>query len=567
MTGGLDGLQMTGEQLKISGTDSSPAGHDNRGTKWALIFLVAGLIIRLAIVWQPPSYHLGRGPLIDDAFYSLSIARNLARGLGPTFDGINPTNGFQPLYVFFMTPVYAFIPEGRSFAPIYLALTLLAVANIGAGFFLFRIARRRWGETAGLFALGLFCFSPDIINQGLNGLETSLAVLMSMVSLDWYLGRIRPGNCPVRAWLALGMTLAILVFTRLDGGLLAVAIALDYLLRPHPGSAPLAGRIKIMSGITLTALFLYSPWAAWNLHSFGRLTPVSGEAVRFISLQAARSFFQMKGVEASEKEVRDFLVHRLSIPAAISVVGANPVFFPTGLIGSWLQLHDALTGRRLIFSWWLPFGLLAVGFIWFLRVENQMGVLPAAVALVLISYIFFVFGFWYFKRYFNPAVICLLLMGTAIFRSLSLKLPANLRRPASGMLIAVYALNFILTWPFLFSQPSPWNFAHCYRIAETIDAVTPEGSRVGVFQAGAAGYFSRRTVINLDGVVNEPALSALKKKELVDYLISNKIEYVADDRNQLRNLLWTSLKPGEREKFIPLTPSDSPIPVYRIRSE
>jgi hypothetical protein len=35
----------------------------------------------------------------DDGFYYLGIARHLAAGDGPTFDGAHFTNGFQPLWM------------------------------------------------------------------------------------------------------------------------------------------------------------------------------------------------------------------------------------------------------------------------------------------------------------------------------------------------------------------------------------------------------------------------------------------------------------------------------------
>ena len=45
-----------------------------------------------------PGAMLG-GYVADDAFYYLNIARNLAAGHGPTFDGSTATNGFHPLYM------------------------------------------------------------------------------------------------------------------------------------------------------------------------------------------------------------------------------------------------------------------------------------------------------------------------------------------------------------------------------------------------------------------------------------------------------------------------------------
>ena len=41
----------------------------------------------------------------DDAAYFYQIARNLVQGNGLTFDGINATNGFQPLWLYVLLPL------------------------------------------------------------------------------------------------------------------------------------------------------------------------------------------------------------------------------------------------------------------------------------------------------------------------------------------------------------------------------------------------------------------------------------------------------------------------------
>ena len=38
----------------------------------------------------------------DDSFFYIKTANNLAQGLGATFDGINQTNGFHPLYMLWL---------------------------------------------------------------------------------------------------------------------------------------------------------------------------------------------------------------------------------------------------------------------------------------------------------------------------------------------------------------------------------------------------------------------------------------------------------------------------------
>src|SRR5207245_1716037 len=42
----------------------------------------------------------------DDTYYTLTIARSMAHGHGPTTDGSTLTSGFQPLLGFVMTPVF-----------------------------------------------------------------------------------------------------------------------------------------------------------------------------------------------------------------------------------------------------------------------------------------------------------------------------------------------------------------------------------------------------------------------------------------------------------------------------
>src|SRR5258705_4659295 len=132
-----------------------------------LALLAAVLRLRLFLAWAPFSYLAGRGPLIDDAFYSFGIARNLALGHGPTADGIHPTSGFQPLYTFLLVPFYLLFPRDP-ILPIHLGLTVLAMAGAATGWFLFRIVSRIASRPAALFSLTLWTFAPYFLTQGLN---------------------------------------------------------------------------------------------------------------------------------------------------------------------------------------------------------------------------------------------------------------------------------------------------------------------------------------------------------------------------------------------------------------
>jgi hypothetical protein len=43
----------------------------------------------------------------DDAYYYFKVAQNISEGHGSTFDGINRTNGYHPLWMLICIPIFA----------------------------------------------------------------------------------------------------------------------------------------------------------------------------------------------------------------------------------------------------------------------------------------------------------------------------------------------------------------------------------------------------------------------------------------------------------------------------
>ncbi|MFH1841774.1 MAG: hypothetical protein ABIF77_01070 [bacterium] len=65
----------------------------------------AATATKLLLIWRGlPETSL----IADDAYYYFTIARNLAEGLGPTFDGLASSNGFHPLWQFLLVPLFRF---------------------------------------------------------------------------------------------------------------------------------------------------------------------------------------------------------------------------------------------------------------------------------------------------------------------------------------------------------------------------------------------------------------------------------------------------------------------------
>ncbi len=88
----------------------------------------------------------------DDAYYYLTIARNIFQGLGPTFDGRHLTNGFHPLYLLLLYPI-ALITGAHEAHFLHWALTLLVMFDGAIGILIYLWIRREFGERAARLAL------------------------------------------------------------------------------------------------------------------------------------------------------------------------------------------------------------------------------------------------------------------------------------------------------------------------------------------------------------------------------------------------------------------------------
>ena len=92
-----------------------------------LMALERGLITY--VLAQRPPRLLTR--TFDDACYYLKIASNAAQGLGLTFDGTAPTNGFQPLWLYILVPFIRFL-DGSPERIFKLTLVVQVVILAGA---------------------------------------------------------------------------------------------------------------------------------------------------------------------------------------------------------------------------------------------------------------------------------------------------------------------------------------------------------------------------------------------------------------------------------------------------
>lgn len=518
--------------------------------RWVWLLLVLGLLLRLALILRPFP-RVDDLVLCDDSYFCWDIARHWALGHPMTQDGIHLTNGFQPLWVFLLIPVYALFPSDP-LLPGRMALILLALFSVATGVFLFLLTKEVASRKGAFFALFLWMASPSVIAQGINGMETALVIFLMAVTIWFYLTRVRDKPFSGKKFLGLGLLIGLTMFTRLDQGFLWLALSADVLWRKRKTAF---GPLVLMGLGTLISL---APWLLLSFHYTRSLIPVSGRAVRFLSLSTLR----LEGIEPGWrwhfKMVRNTL--------ALWVTSPLPVMRMLRLAAEGLSLY-----RRALYGAFALLGGFGLWALWrrsSLEMRDRAGrilFLWIFAAGMLGLYSFYIYTPWYQGRYQAPMAL-LVTVAYGIVYAWS---------PRWGRQL-LWPLALVLTLPGLWGiEAGRVERGGYYRIGTYVQRTFPPGTKVGAYQSGAMAYLARdKVVINLDGVVNAEALRAHQERRAFDYIQNQGIEYLVDwDLNFEQMLFQFSANAPSRESLVRLGPVpgfttwEKPWVVYQVVSE
>ncbi len=488
-----------------------------------VVLLLAALAIRVSIaVCNEPT--LVTKTLSDDAFYYFQIARNAAAGRGITFDGVEPANGFHPLWFVLLLPVYLLFGPGLT-APLHAALVLEALLDVGAGFFIYLLVRTLTrNPSAAVVGAGVYLLNPSVIFHSVNGLETGLNLFCFTLYFWFYLRMLNEGKFSAGRFLMLGFLSGMLILARTDN-VIVVAVTYAHLLFfrkmfRRPGS--------VTASLVLCALVL-TPWVVWNLATFGTLVQSSGGAYSIVTRGNLR---------AGGATDLDIFLTSLSNTVRLFVWT-----IPTDVFG-WGKLLGILAG-------------LGVGMLFMdeSRTERAWAAARSAcvplfafLALALVhSLVRGTLKSWYFM----PAAA----VGSMFFGifcgpyDFSTLLSTGRARVMSGFLVVVilsgYALNGWTGWT---KGMYPWQ-SEQLMAAEWLKEHVGDDVWIGSFNAGIIGYVSERHVVNLDGLVNNSVVPYLKARRLWDYIRERNISYLVDSDYSIlkdyRDFYGSGWKAGE----------------------
>lgn len=552
------------------------------------LLLLLGLALRLSLIFLQGTDALIDLFFFDDSFYLLNIARNIAAGNGITHDGLHMTNGFQPLYVLVLIPVYWVAQANRIF-PVYFAAVLLSACSIVSAYLCFKIVDLLINVKAAYFSLLFTLFSPVALGYSLNGAETSLAVMFFLWAIYVYirdLQFVRLSECPRGKLLVFGVLLGLAVLARIDMLILIFAIGVEiawFHVRDRGVTGENLKRALVLGSVVGVII---APWFIYNLTCFGGLIPMSGKAVRQIAVggKNARSLHaaRFSGVKPESEGTfsafkrkldsnREFLFYK-KLTGESSRVLRGFFHFPDWMNFYWRHASPPLSripvlGPYLHFPTKLP-ALLLIPFLgpifllWNRRekaasethhpaqnLKRSLFLILFSVTLIL-SYIIKVPGFWFFQRYFAPVYFVVV-----IFLSFFLFVVLDLLRSSGN------ALRYSIVTLLVLSLLAPWYFSSSANIRRwrQKDAlftypgiiayarnIFREEDMLGSSQSGYFSYFLDQKVHNLDGVVNAEALEAIERRQMDEYILTAKIDYLIDGNVQMTGLFKSY--PGLKSK-------------------
>ncbi len=465
----------------------------------------------------------------DDSFFYLVTARNLAAGLGSTFDGINTTNGYHPLYLLvlatFSTVQPLFGAEG-----IWAVFTLDSVLSAAALALMFKLMRDR-----------TICWLPrTVVLIGLLGpvafRDFGMEVKL-LLPLAWLLvvmtSQLDAGATWLR-FLRVGLVAALVTLTRLDALLLPALLVLHVVFSGRLGRKASSWRHRaavagLMLGPAVVTATLYCAFNAWT---YGRVVTVSAwlrtdwMAAGFWSKGLGYSFYTKVCLAVCLSCAAVYIVARLIAMRRYTAEAEDS--------------RGALSGLLLALAWFNLLYLVVLHAFYRYGVPIWCCALPLSISAILAAD---VVDRWACR-------IRLPTLSVATQRSLI----------GVALLFASGVFISFTTWCLLTNNRDD-NIA----FGRWIKGNLPANARVyQVDAAGIVSYYAERPIINGDGLINGWEYQAfLRSGQLPAYLANRRVEFIASDetRNngELTVFVRTWKTPGQLLRF-----SEAPRQIVRI---
>ena len=449
---------------------------------------------------------------IDDTLYYLQIAWNVWDLGFATFDGLHATNGVQFLWFVTVLGLAAIAPS--KVILLYAAMSLTVLLNVMCYAIIWRISSMLARPWLGVWISSLWMV-VSLSTIYVQGMENSLHALVFW----WLIAQVLAflinleKNSSAPNMLPLSMALIINVWARMDGALFSVILFIG----------------------CIVCLIFYTDsfnkfWSTYSRRIFlvaifgatGFAIQLGGFWLMAETLLPISAIIKTSGLHYPHETVGlvFFEALKMSLPLRFPHYSLEIVAVTTLVVLSFISHRNSRHGRRAFLNmWWILF----IAFIAYhvVVVSRNMAYSP--------------YNSWYR----SPLFIFWILTFGGIAIELMDRIKRNRRTIAlvgvigiSLLINALAANDFAKTTKRLLHKST--YLTDIYKAALWVSEHTPPETVLAAWNAGILGYFSNRTTINLDGLVNshEYFTDVLANPDLLAatqaYLKDNKVDYIID---------------------------------------
>jgi hypothetical protein len=155
----------------------------------------------------------------DDAYYYFKVAQNISEGHGSTFDGIDVTNGYHPLWMLVCIPIFA-LARFDLILPLRILLLVMSGLSVATGILLYRLVGKIFIPALGAAAALFWVFNHHVFaTLYQNGLESGIAaffVVLLIYKLYEFERSWRKEQISKRPIMVLAVIAMLTMFSRLD---------------------------------------------------------------------------------------------------------------------------------------------------------------------------------------------------------------------------------------------------------------------------------------------------------------------------------------------------------------
>lgn len=526
----------------------------NRTRLFQLLIIIIILAINSAVLFSNQTTLLNWFST-DDAFYYFKVAQNIVEGHGVSFDGIALTNGFHPLWMIVILPIFT-LSQYNLILPLRFIIALQALLSVGSGLIMFNLFRQRASESVSFLVALAWVLLPQIHEVASKG-GTEAGLNVFILTLFWYVfSHVTEGfslnTVKIRDIIFLGFVATLVFLTRLDHIFLVSLVGGWLLLRFWAVKNPPNWNrlIKISLAYFVPLSLTVSLYMLINKLFFGSEMPVSGKIKRWWGTLDHTVYgnppIKFKGIWAEIVSTNsnigpwsllttpyhvfnDWLRLQISSINGVGFQGENWVI-GVALVGllTFLLIHQ----RKFIFSAFQHWNIVPLFFGCIIHIAYYKGVGHAAQKS------------WY---WIGEMLLLVLLMGIlleALYRNF---LRSKLKKWAAE--VVVFLLVVILVFPYakgmaniISREELPGDQYYLMR-SRWIEENTEPNALIGMTGSGSTGYFiHNRVVVNLDGLINSTEYFIhLQNATADEYLSSIGLDYVFGNAYILQNsnpYLW-----------------------------